>query len=50
MKIDAEGGHNVDAGALTEGHHKPEPHPLDGAGEGLDAGKKVISDHELNRF
>jgi hypothetical protein len=35
MKIDAEGGHNVDAGAITEDHHKPEPRPLDGAGVGL---------------
>jgi hypothetical protein len=35
MKIDAEGGHNGDAGAITEGHHKPEIRPLDGAGAGL---------------
>jgi hypothetical protein len=32
MKMDGGRGDNVYAGAITEDHHKPELHPLDGAG------------------
>jgi hypothetical protein len=35
MKSDTQGRHTVDAGAITEGHHKPEPCPLDGVGADL---------------
>jgi hypothetical protein len=35
MKIDAEGGHNVDGDVITEDYHKTEPGPLDGAGAGM---------------